>query len=48
VVFLRGKIIYSLVLVNTLFPQISIALAVGSLLAAVAGAILNAPVSPSS
>jgi H+/Cl- antiporter ClcA len=33
------------VLVNTLFPQIPIALAVGSLLAAVAGAILNAPVS---
>ncbi len=33
------------VLVNTIFPQIPIALAVGSLLAAVAGAILNAPVS---
>jgi hypothetical protein len=44
-VFLRGKIIYSLVLVNTLFSQIPIALAVGFLLAAVAGAILNAPVS---
>ena len=33
------------VLVNTIFPDIPIALAVGSMLAAVAGAILNAPVS---
>ncbi len=33
------------VLVNTIFPQIPIALAVGCMLAAVAGAILNAPVS---
>jgi H+/Cl- antiporter ClcA len=33
------------VLVNNIFPDIPIALAVGSLLAAVAGAILNAPVS---
>jgi len=33
------------VLVNTIFPDIPIALAVGCMLAAVAGAILNAPVS---
>ena len=33
------------VLVNSIFPDVPIALAVGSLLAAVAGAILNAPVS---
>jgi H+/Cl- antiporter ClcA len=33
------------VLVNNIFPDIPIALAVGSMLAAVAGAILNAPVS---
>jgi hypothetical protein len=31
--------------VNTIFPDIPIALAVGCMLAAVAGAILNAPVS---